>query len=75
MMEPSTDTIPSEGEELYFGQGVPWWISLREGRYKYIRTLVEDLARALGTVGFCAQLRRLWVTPFADQPMVTLDEP
>ncbi len=22
--------------------GVPWWIALREGRHKYIRTLVED---------------------------------
>ena len=22
--------------------GVPWWLFLRQGRYKYIRTLVED---------------------------------
>lgn len=23
-------------------EGIPWWISLRRGKYKYIRTLVED---------------------------------
>jgi len=34
-----TDTIPT-GEDLYLG-GIPWWISLVKGRYKYIRTLVE----------------------------------
>ncbi|MEM6935195.1 MAG: tRNA pseudouridine(55) synthase TruB [Pseudomonadota bacterium] len=39
----------------------------------YIRTLVEDLARALGTVAFCAELRRLWVGPFAERPMLTLE--
>ena len=22
--------------------GVPWWVFLRQGRYKYIRTLVDD---------------------------------
>ena len=27
---------------LYKTAKVPWWISLLEGRHKYIRTLVED---------------------------------
>lgn len=39
----------------------------------YIRTLVEDLAGALGTVAHVIVLRRLGVGPFADEPMVTLD--
>jgi tRNA pseudouridine55 synthase len=35
----------------------------------YIRTLGEDLARALGTVGHLASLRRTAVAPFADSPL------
>ncbi len=35
-----TNTIPTDEENLYLN-GIPWWISLRHGRYKYIRTLVE----------------------------------
>jgi tRNA pseudouridine55 synthase len=40
----------------------------------YIRTLAEDLARALGTCGHVSLLRRLHVEPFEGEPMVTLDE-
>jgi tRNA pseudouridine55 synthase len=39
----------------------------------YIRVLGEDIARALGTVGHLTRLRRTWVEPFRDQPMVALD--
>ena len=39
----------------------------------YIRTLAEDIARALGTCGHVALLRRLHVEPFEGEPMVTLD--
>jgi arylsulfatase A-like enzyme len=35
-----TDEIPT-GREVFLN-GVPWWVFLREGRYKYIRTLVKD---------------------------------
>ena len=35
-----TDVIPA-GEQLTNTGNVPWWALLREGRYKYIRTLVE----------------------------------
>jgi arylsulfatase A-like enzyme len=35
------DEVPSGGAELIRGSGVPWWVSLHDGRYKYIRTLVE----------------------------------
>jgi len=37
-----TDIIPPVGDErLYWGPGVPWYVILAEGRYKYIRNLVE----------------------------------
>lgn len=35
----------------------------------YVRTLVEDVARAAGTVGHVAALRRLSVEPFAEEGM------
>jgi arylsulfatase A-like enzyme len=37
-----TRDIPSEpGSPLHL-RGIPWWISLAEGRYKYIRTLQNN---------------------------------
>ncbi len=36
-----TRTIP-HGPELTEVGGVPWWVLLRDGRFKYIRTLVSD---------------------------------
>jgi len=36
-----TDQIPTDPAE-YSLNGIPWWISLRAGKYKYIRTLVKD---------------------------------
>jgi tRNA pseudouridine55 synthase len=38
----------------------------------YVRVLAEDLAAALGTVAHVSALRRLWVEPFAAQPMHSL---
>jgi len=38
----------------------------------YIRSLVEDIAKALGTVGHVAALRRTRVDAFGSAPMVTL---
>ncbi|MEQ1582235.1 MAG: tRNA pseudouridine(55) synthase TruB [Steroidobacteraceae bacterium] len=40
----------------------------------YIRTLVEDVARALGTLGHVTALRRLKVDAFGNPPMVTFAE-
>lgn len=40
----------------------------------YIRTLGQDVAAALGTCGHIDHLRRLWVEPFAGEPMVKLEE-
>ena len=39
----------------------------------YIRVLAEDIAVALGTCGHVTQLRRLYVEPFASEPMHTLE--
>jgi tRNA pseudouridine55 synthase len=40
----------------------------------YVRTLVEDVARAAGTLGHVAALRRLAVSPFPEGGMRTLGE-
>src|SRR5690606_28398173 len=39
----------------------------------YVRTLVTDIAKALGTLAHVAALRRLAVEPFAGREMVTLE--
>ena len=39
----------------------------------YVRTLVEDIARAAGTLGHVASLRRLAVEPFAEGGMHTFE--
>jgi tRNA pseudouridine55 synthase len=49
-------------------------LHVRCSKGTYVRTLVEDLARAAGTVGHVAALRRLCVSPFAEQGMHTFDE-
>lgn len=40
----------------------------------YVRVLGEDIARALGTCGHVASLRRLWVAPFERESMLTLEQ-
>ena len=40
----------------------------------YVRTLAEDIARALGTCGHVTALRRVYVEPFVDAPMQTLEQ-
>jgi tRNA pseudouridine55 synthase len=39
----------------------------------YVRTLAEDIARALGTCGHVQALRRVYVEPFDNAPMETLE--
>jgi tRNA pseudouridine55 synthase len=39
----------------------------------YVRTLVTDIAAALGTVGHVAGLRRTAVEPYSESQMITLD--
>jgi tRNA pseudouridine55 synthase len=54
----------------------PDWIEFEVacGKGTYVRTLAEDLARALGTVGHVASLRRLGLGPFLATHMRTLAE-
>jgi len=40
----------------------------------YIRSLVEDIAAAAGTLAHVIELRRVWVEPFRDVEMITLPE-
>ncbi len=49
-------------------------LHVRCSKGTYIRTLVEDIARAAGTVGHVAALRRLTVSPFAEHLMRTFVE-
>lgn len=44
------------------------------GSGTYVRSLVRDLGEALGCGAHVAQLRRLWVEPFHEPRMHTLDE-
>src|SRR5262249_18703808 len=39
----------------------------------YVRTLAEDIAKALGTCGHVQSLRRVYVEPFGAMPMETLE--
>ena len=42
------------------------------GKGTYVRTLAEDIAAALGTLGHVIALRRDWVEPFAQAAMTTM---
>jgi tRNA pseudouridine55 synthase len=58
------ELLPSTPETLEF--------RVRCSKGTYIRTLAEDLARALGTVGHLLALRRIRLGPFDGLPMYTL---
>jgi tRNA pseudouridine55 synthase len=47
-------------------------LTVRCSKGTYVRTLVQDVAAALGTLGHVRELRRLYVDPFADEPMADL---
>jgi len=47
---------------------------VQSGKGVYMRSLARDLARALGTVGHIAALRRLRVGPFLESHAVPLDK-
>lgn len=44
------------------------------GKGVYIRSLARDIARALGSVGYVAALRRLAVGPFTEKNAISLDK-
>lgn len=47
-------------------------LRVRCSKGTYIRTLIEDIAEAAGTLGHVANLRRVAVHPFRERQMVTL---
>ena len=49
-------------------------LRIRCSKGTYVRTLIEDIAEACGTLAHVAALRRLAVEPFDETPMVTMDE-
>lgn len=53
----------------------PDWLEFEVACSKgtYVRSLAEDLARALGTVGHVASLRRTGLGPFTGTPMIPLE--
>lgn len=52
-------------------QGPQLTLDVRCSKGTYVRTLVEDIARALGTAGHVIALRRTQLGPFRDQRMWT----
>jgi tRNA pseudouridine55 synthase len=54
-------------------EGTALMLETRCSKGTYVRTLAEDVARALGTVGHVSYLRRLWVEPFEAEPMQTFE--
>ena len=60
----SLELLRSQWPELEFD------VSCSKGAY--VRTLVEDVAKALGTLGHVSALRRKFVEPFEESQMVTM---
>lgn len=60
-----TDEIPETGgPNLYHGPGIPWYVLLGQGRYKYVRTLVEGEPEELyDMVSDPEELRNLAMDP------------
>ena len=67
--------LQSAGDLLDDLHGVPPQLRLHVecGSGTYVRSLVRDLGEALGCGAHVAELRRLWVDPFRDPRMWTLD--
>ncbi len=65
---------PIRIESLTLLERGPDWLDCRVvcGKGTYVRTLAEDIAAALGTLGHVARLRRESVEPFAPERMQTL---
>ncbi len=70
---------PSRAVTIYQIELVEWQapnlvFDVRCSKGTYIRTLAEDIAKALGSCAHLVALRRTEVEPFADLTMVTLEQ-
>lgn len=63
--------VRAAGLQELFADRVDFTVECTTGTY--VRVLGEELARRLGTVGHLRALRRLWVEPFAGQPMIGIE--
>ena len=68
--EPRSVTIHSLSLEKIQGSKLTLKVNCSKGTY--IRTLIEDIAQELGTIGHVTQLRRLGVGPFSKTQMVVM---
>jgi tRNA pseudouridine55 synthase len=66
--------VTIHGFSLVARDGARLTLDVHCSKGTYVRTLVEDLAKALGTVGHVAELRRSTVGPFGPDGLVTLEE-
>jgi len=69
--EPRRVTIFELAFERYDWPHAELYVRCSKGTY--VRSLVVDLAAALGTVAHVAELRRVAVAPFGGEPMATLE--
>ncbi len=70
--EPRRVTIFELALERYAWPDAELYVRCSKGTY--VRSLVVDLAAALGTVAHVAALRRVAVAPFEGEPMATLEQ-
>jgi tRNA pseudouridine55 synthase len=66
-------TLTDPAEAVQAPGGRLLWLQVVCSKGTYVRTLAEDIARALGTCGHVIELRRLYVEPFSSAAMQTLD--
>lgn len=66
--------ISIEWLELKHAGSVELELEVRCSKGTYVRTLVEDIAQALGTVGHVGALRRLQLDPFERERMFTFEQ-
>jgi tRNA pseudouridine55 synthase len=71
----ATNPEPARRLELarYFELATHLELEVLCSKGTYVRTLAEDIAKALGTCGHVQALRRVYVEPFNDAPMDTLE--
>lgn len=60
--------------DLVEQSGVEADLTVRCSKGTYVRTLAEDIAKAMGTCGHVVALRRLAVGPYCDEALHTLSE-
>ena len=66
--------IESTHDINYDPQKQQIYLTVSCGSGTYIRSLARDLALALGTLGHCCALRRLWVNPWKETDLIKIED-